>query len=112
MPELFDNGVAIGVLIFIGAGMIAVARYLTRRGGPVDRVVNSHLSYVRNSEEIQQGLADTVRDHMDADDRHAAKMRRAGAHACDVMDEVAEKLGLSPASRDAIRQIRAELQSE
>lgn len=110
--DWFDNGVAAAVLLFVGGMLMWIAKRMFGKDGPVDKVVATHIRYVDSSDEMQRELKDRLHGHMETEERHIERVRRIGMHACDAMDEVAEKLSLSETSRQSLHAIRAELQSQ
>jgi len=110
MPDWVDGGAAATVLLAIIAGGAWLGRRLFARGGPVDRVVETHLRYVEESITTQKVLSDRLGDHMEAEETELGRLRRAALHGCALVRTRLEELGpLSPAAKTALEAIEREL---
>jgi len=108
----FDQGVAVAVLVFVGAVVAWIARRMFGKDGPVEKVAATHIKYVESANTMQKKLSERLVGHMETEEKHVDRVRRIGLHACDVMDDASAKLGLSEASHEALDAIRAELRAQ
>ena len=117
-------GISCVVIAFFIAGTGYVLRRLfNATNGILTKVGERHIEYLSTSERCLEQLArsnDAIAEKSerqageigriaDQQDQETVKMNRAGVHACDVLEKVADSLGIKDATGSSIDSIRREL---
>lgn len=116
-------GLPIVLLVLLAvAGWYVLRRLLNRDDGILTQVGSRHIKYLDETSSVNASLAkaiDRLADQaeeanagMRARDVQLAELKRAGQHACDLLERITERLEISGTTEGSIAAVRRELQTE